>query len=230
MEKFVPLIRSLAQTVPGQEAKNEHHQLKRIKAKKDEPVSAVSFLLSSVTSVDIKQELQRERLTRTKPAKPWEPSAFVQADAIPDAILCNATPSIMQNADVSQVLKKSSKSTPDGTPKPRGRLRKDLTLATAAAKAQNSAGESSTKKRGRPPTSTSDTPTTKLAKKARTSAVSSGLEKEAGTATPTAMSRDRGFVLPSSLSPDLSQSSPREGSEPALMFATHPDEERFDGN
>ncbi|KAF8859932.1 PIN domain-like protein [Acephala macrosclerotiorum] len=116
----VMLVRSLAQTIPGQETSNKCYQIERIgKAGKHYPgQSKIRYTVSAVTPLDIGAEYDYEY-----PRKPENrchenrPSQMPQCDAILDCFLQYAVP------DVMEVVKNSAVSSAKG-PKANSALKK----------------------------------------------------------------------------------------------------------
>jgi len=134
------LVRSLAQTTPGQEASNSCYQIQWIVAD-GASCSKLPYVLSSVTPMDFD-----ERVRGSSPNK-WRPEERVECDQILDVILKHAIP--IPNVVLSMPSARTTKSKPKRIGKPKSAspsataTDKDAQQESAAILAQ---GGSATKK------------------------------------------------------------------------------------
>ncbi|KAL2065832.1 hypothetical protein VTL71DRAFT_3502, partial [Oculimacula yallundae] len=219
VEKFVPitLIQSLAQTIPGKEANNDRYKLRFVKAEKEESLCVVSFSLSSVTSIDVQQQMLRELNTRTKPAKngPWKPPAVFQIGQMLDVILRYAVSAFMETVPPARVSKTKPRSTTEAPAKPRGRPRKDPLVTSFTTNAEKSMERLPAKKRERQEdSSASYNFPAAMAKKPKTIANSAEPAKQMAKPPSRSPGRSTSFRVPPPLSPGSSQLLPQDNDAP----------------
>lgn len=125
VELIVPilLVRSLAQTLPGQEASNKCYRIQRC-GKAGPSESKIKYNLSAVTSLDL-DAWYAEETFQGRPEKFSKlPSATPECDAILDSILRYAVPDVMEKVPdaTAKTTKSSSSSKKRSLPTEEGRM------------------------------------------------------------------------------------------------------------
>ncbi|CZR58576.1 uncharacterized protein PAC_08468 [Phialocephala subalpina] len=126
VELIIPilLVRSLAQTSPGQETSNKCYEIRRL-GKAGQSESKIIYNLSTVVPFDL-DAMYEEEADQGRPEKfSKRPTKNPECDAILDCILRHAVPEVMRTVNAPAVAPDQT-TQPTSAPKKRGRPPKDI--------------------------------------------------------------------------------------------------------